>query len=115
NSRHLTAYASGDAYRGIVNPQPGQGGHAMLDRFDMERSIAQTRSPRAFKDILNQRWDARLMIALFANEGDPRAGRRWGDGEHGLLAGKEPRAIQPDFARDCLLAIGHFGFRSRGL
>ena len=79
----------------------------MLDGLDVQRAVAQTRAPWALKDVFDQSGDTRFVIALLANEGD--AGIRIGrtDGERGLLAGEEPRAHQPDFARDCLLAIGH--------
>ncbi len=60
----------------------------MLDGFDVEGPIAQTRPPRAFKHVFDQGRNSRLVISLLANKGDPRARAGGADGEGGVLAGE---------------------------
>ena len=107
DSRHLPAHPAGDANRGIIDAQTGQSGHAVLDCFDVEGSIPQTRPPRPFQDVFNKSRNPRLVVPLFANKCDPRAGSRGSNGQRRLLAREESRPGQPDFARDCLLTICH--------
>jgi hypothetical protein len=46
----------------------------MFDRFDEERSVAQTRAPRSLKDVLKQGRDAGDLAVLLAHERNARTG-----------------------------------------
>ena len=94
--RHFRAI---DLYFQIINPQPRDRGHAMLNSLDRIRTCLNGRTSGTPRDVLDERRDADWTSQIRPDKDDAMPYRRRLEGEGGLRAGEEAASREGGLVR----------------